>query len=79
MSVNKIFPSIQLTEAEIVELQTHLSAPVVVKYLTALAVEDSKELLTFNALDMPAQDIANRHLLVTGKLEVLTTLLSIKE
>lgn len=79
MSIESLFPSVTLTKPEEVELMNHLTSPVVQKYLKSLAVEDSKELLTLGVLDMPAQAIANRHLLVSGRLEVLTTLLSIKE
>lgn len=79
MSLEYILPATELTESEILEVKKHLLDPVVVKYLKSLAVEDSKELLTISALDMSDKEIANRHIFVSGKLAVTTTLLSIKE
>lgn len=79
MSLEYILPTTELTENEILEVKKHLLDPVVVKYLKSLAVEDSKELLTISALDMSDKEIANRHIFVSGKLAVTTTLLSIKE
>lgn len=79
MSLDSLFPTTELTKEEIIEVKKHLSNPVVTKYLKSLAVEDSKELLTMSTLDMSDKEIANRHIFVSGKLAVTTTLLSIQE
>jgi hypothetical protein len=79
MSLDTFLPSVTLTDAEEIELTKQLNHPLIQKYLRILATEETKDLLSMSILDMSGQDIASRHLLVTGKLEVLTTLLSIQE
>lgn len=77
MSLESLFPTVELTDAEILDIKSHLTSLTVIKYLKSLAVEDSKELLSLSALDMSDEGIANRHIFVSGKLAVLTTLLSL--
>lgn len=77
MSIDLIIPTSAITEAEEKELLITFSQPLVQKYLRILGMEDSKELLSLNILDMSDEDIANRHHFVSGKLAVISTLLSI--
>lgn len=77
MSINHIIPSIQLSEPEEKELCNIFSNPLVQKYLRILGTEDSKDLLSLSLLDMLDREIANRHHFVSGKLAVISTLLSI--
>jgi len=76
-NLDLVFPSIILTDGEIIELKKVLTSPYLRKYLQMLATEDSKELLSLSSLDLSDKELANRHILVSGKLAVLTTLLSI--
>lgn len=78
MSIEILFPSTKLTEGEIFDVMSHLSSPSVVKYLKSLAIEDSKELLSLGTLDMTDREVMLRHIFVSGKLAVTTTLLSIQ-
>lgn len=77
MSINLLFPTNTLTSGEEIELKIIFSNPVVKKYLNILGVEDSKDLLSLNILDMSDKDIANRHHFISGKLAVISTLLAI--
>ena len=79
MSIEIIFPTSPLSEAEEQQLLLAFSAPIVVKYLKPLATEDSKELLGLGVLDIPAESLARRHSFVSGKLSVVQTLLSISQ
>lgn len=78
MSIESVFPTTTLTDGEILDVLSHLTAPTVVKYLKSMTMEDSKELLSLSALDMSDKELANRHIFVSGKLSVLTTLLSLR-
>lgn len=55
------------------------SNPSVKKYLTNMAVEDTKELLALNAISTDNSVLAKAHATVAGKLAVLSTLLSITQ
>ena len=77
MSIDNIIPSKRLTRGEEAELQIIFASPLLQKYLTILGIEDSKDLLSLNILDMPDKDIANRHHFISGKLAVISTLLAI--
>ncbi len=78
-SIEYAFPSIKLTEQEEKDIISTFSSPVVQKYLKSLTTEDSKELLSLVNLDMSDESLARRHTFLSGKLAVLTTLLSITE
>jgi hypothetical protein len=77
MNLDTLLPSAPLTKGEEADLKTAFSHPVVKKYLKLLGVEDSKDLLSLNILDMPDKDIANRHHFISGKLAVISTLMAI--
>lgn len=77
MSINLIIPEEKLLPHEIILIMEKMADPLIQKYLRILGKEDSKDLLSLNILDMPDKDIANRHHFISGKLAVLTTLLSI--
>ncbi len=68
---------IEFSEAEQKLLKHLFSDPVVIKYLKSLGQESSRELLELGILDMSDEAIARRHTLLTGKLLVVSTLLSI--
>lgn len=77
MTIANIIPTEVLLPHEIILLKEKLSDPLVQKYLRILGLEDSKDLLSLDILDMSDKDIANRHHFVSGKLAVISTLLSI--
>jgi hypothetical protein len=77
MSINAILPVQELNEAEENELKCILCHPIFTKYLRILGTEDSKDLLSLNILDMSDKEIANRHHFLSGKLAVISTLLSV--
>lgn len=78
MSITKDFlPPYEFSEHEQNHIKFLLSDPAVVKYLKSLAQEDSRELLELGILDMSVEAIARRHTFLTGKLVVISTLLSI--
>lgn len=79
MNLDVLLPTVPLTRGEEVDLKTIFSKPLVKRYLMLLGVEDSKDLLSLNILDMPDRDIANRHHFISGKLAVLSTLLAISQ
>lgn len=77
MSINNMFPAIELTEGEIALLHEVLSHSVVKKYLTHLGTESAKELMTLSLSSKTDPEIARIHARVQGRLESLETLLSI--
>lgn len=79
MSIEFMFPTLELSPEEAEIITTVFSTPAVRKYLKLLGTECSKELLALTALNETPESLAKKHTLVSGKLEVLTTLLSIKE
>ncbi len=78
-SIEYIFPSSSLSDSEQNHLAGIMRDPVLLKYLKLLATEDSKELLGLGVLDMPDIMIARRHSFLSGKLAVISTLLSISQ
>jgi hypothetical protein len=77
--IDRIFPTSELSadeESLIIEIFSHTT---VKKYLQILGANDSKELLTLPILDETPDSLARKHTLVSGKLAVITTLLSLSE
>jgi len=72
-----MFNTQTLTKTEEDILVDLLTNPVIKKYLSILAMEDTKELLAFPANSKTAQEIAIAHATVQGKLSVISTLYSI--
>ena len=77
--LDKIIPidSLDLAEEDI--LFEIFSNPIVKKYLRILGSNASKELLSLPILDETPESLVRKHTLVSGKLAVITTLLSISE
>lgn len=77
--IDRIFPSSELSieeESLIIEV---FSNETVKKYLQILGANAGKELLTLPILDETPDSLARKHTLVSGKLDVITTLLSLSE
>jgi hypothetical protein len=77
MSTDLLFPSLVLSDTEKDLLLEIYSNPVVTKHLKILALNDTKELLSFTALGKNDSEVAKAVATVQGKLTVLSTLLSI--
>lgn len=78
MSLDLMFPLPLLNESEQDLLVEIFSNPTVRKYLTILGTECSKDLLSLAVLNETPESLSRKHILTTGKLEVLTTLLTIQ-
>ncbi len=77
--LDEVFPPSELSEPESLLLVEIFSNPVVRKYLQILGANAGKELLSLPILDETPESLAKKHILVSGKLDVITTLLSIME
>lgn len=77
MSIEDIFPIIELSKGETQTIIEVFSNPTVKKYLRSMAAEDTKELLSLASISKTSTEIATAHSIVQGKLFVLSTLLSI--
>ena len=77
MSIEEIFPLVEMSAGETQTIVEVFSNPTVKKYLRSLAAEDAKDLLNLPALSKTSTEIATAHSIVQGKLSVLSTLLSI--
>jgi hypothetical protein len=77
MSIDTVFPPVSFTETEETIIREMFSSPIVKKYLRRMAAEDAKELLSLSGISVERDVIHNAHLVVEGKLNVITTLLSI--
>lgn len=76
---SQFLPPLEFSEHETEHIAFLLSDPAVVKYLKSMAQEDSRELLELGTLGMSDEAVARRHTLLTGKLVVISTLLSISQ
>lgn len=79
MSIETLFPSQNLSNTEEDILIEIFANPFVKKYLRRMALEETKELISLSALTTDRDRLSQAHALVQGKLQVLTTLLSIGE
>lgn len=70
-----IIPVLSKTEEDIVI--ECLSNPSVKKYLSIMAMSDTKELLALSAISTPDSELIKAHATVNGKLAVISTLFSI--
>ncbi len=64
-------------DPDIKVIQETFSSPTVQKYLRFLAQNDAEELLSLSNLNMSDAELSKRHAIVSGKLAVYSTLLSI--
>lgn len=74
----QIFPTTQLLDEEENYILTVFSSPVVKKYLRLLAAEASIDLLGSATLTESPEMLQRKHILVSGKLSVLETLIGIQ-
>lgn len=74
----QIFPTIQLLEEEENYILTVFSSPIVKKYLRLLAAEASIDLLGSATLTESPEVLQRKHLITSGKLSVLETLIGIQ-
>ena len=77
MSIDSIFPVLSFSNTDEMVVKEVLSHPSVKKYLRRMATEDAKELLSLSGVDSSKEVMHNAHLIVQGKLNVISTLLSI--
>jgi len=77
MSIDTIFPLISFSDTDEQIVRETLSNPSIKKYLRRMASEDAKELLSLSGVNSSKEVIHNAHLIVQGKLNVISTLLSI--
>lgn len=73
-----LFQAPSLTQTELDVAAQCLNNDSVKKYLKMLGWMELHSLATISASNMTAVDVANAHIAVTGRLEVLTTLLSVE-
>ena len=76
-TVDKMFGVVDFTETEQDQIIEIFSNPLVVKYLTNMAREEIKELASVSALRKEDNEVSKMHSAIQGKLQVLSTLLSI--
>lgn len=74
-----IFPVPEPTKDEIILLTEIFKNPVVIKYLRYLAHNNALELLQISTAGKSAEDIRTLHTQVMGRLESISTLLSISQ
>ena len=79
MSLHLLIPTPDLSRTEIDIIAEIYQNPAVAKHLRIMALNDTKELLALSSLAKPSDEIAKALAKVQGKLEVLSTLLSISE
>lgn len=77
MSLESLIPTIDLSKTEIDVIAEIYQNPAIAKHLRIMALNDTKELLSLSSLSKSEEEIAKALAKVQGKLEVLSTLLSI--
>ncbi|AEI70968.1 hypothetical protein [EBPR podovirus 3] len=77
--LEQILPEHEVIPAEQEHLLALLTDPVLRKYLKGLAIECSKDLLELPILSETPESVHKKHLLVSGQLLVISTLLSIQK
>lgn len=76
--IDNLFPTPPLSPEEEALIYEVFSNATVRKYLHILGAESAKDLLSLPVLNETPESVLNKHTLTSGKLEVLTTLLSIE-
>ncbi len=77
--IDEVFPVRELSDKEQDLILEVFSNVVVKKYLQILGRNAGIELLTLPVLDETPDSLMHKHTLVSGKLAVITTLLSLSE
>ena len=77
MSLESLIPTPDLSKTEIDVIAEIYQNPAIAKHLRIMALNDTKELLSLSSLSKSEEEIAKALAKVQGKLEVLSTLLSI--
>ena len=67
-----------LTDAEMNQIQTVLSDPLIKKYLRIIGQNDLAELASLGVAALGDSEVAKKHALIQGKLSTLVALLSIQ-
>lgn len=75
--LDPFIPTVELTEMEADIIQKTFANPTVRKYLSILGATASKELLSLPTLEETPESLMRKHTIVTGRLEVLLTLINI--
>ncbi len=79
MQVQEMFQLSPLSKTELDVLTECFTNPTTQKYLLNLLREDTYQLATLGALNLKDDELAKRHILITGRIEVYSTLLSIQK
>ena len=79
MSIESLFPFQEISQTEVDILKELLSNQTLRKHLSRMALEDTKALLAVSAIQNLDSVIVKAHATTQGRLEVLSTLLSIGE
>lgn len=77
MNLDSILPTPGMTEAEMTQIITLLSDSLIQKYLKEIANVAAKELLLLPSVHSTAEEIHKAHLVTTGRLELITSLLHV--
>ena len=78
-TLDNMFGVVSFSETEEDQLLEIFSNPLVKKYLTNMAREEIKELASVSALRKEDSEVSKMHSAIQGKLQVLSTLLSINK
>lgn len=78
MSIEDLFPTQELSATETDIVAQAFNLPAVKKYLRTLGANDAKELLALSSINNEDSKLAKAHAQVQGKLQVISTLLSIE-
>ena len=76
--VDLVFPNIDVTAGEMMNIALHLTDPAVRKYLISLGRNMGKELATLPVGDLTDKQLADAHRTILGRIDVINTLLSIE-
>lgn len=76
--LDAMFPAIDMTAGELIELNRIFSEALVKKYLLHLGTNSNRELITLGTSNLSDREIGDAHRTVLGRLETINTLLSIE-
>jgi len=78
MSLDDAIPNLALSETEEELVREIFTNPLLRKFLRIMALNDAKELLSLSVIGNDKDTLAQAHAVVQGKLQVVSTLLSIE-
>lgn len=76
-AISYVFPPIEIGDTEMDVIIAALAIPSLQKYLKSLATNSAVDLLAISLLDKTDANIVKLHARIQGRLEVISTLLSI--